>query len=255
VLDPHRIALFLTDQDLEWNRTEGATEAEELIEFSGRICYLSFGVKQSPRSNGEYIRNLILSGHESVLEHASWSLLLTNVSRAFTHQLVRHRVGIAFSQLSQQYHDESDAQFVAPTELESSPEAFEIWRAHTHASIAAYERIKERLTARSDLTMNTKERNRLIRSAARSVLPNSTETKILMTANARTLRHFLKVRGNIVGDYEMRLVAAEILEIMKTEAPSAFFDFEVGYLADGSPRVLQRTASNCITALDGAERA
>lgn len=236
----HRIALFLADQNLEWIRTEGATDAEELIEFSGRICYMSFGAKQSPKDNSDYIRNLILSGHESVLEHASWSLLLTNVSRAFTHQLVRHRVGIAFSQLSQQYHDEAEAQFVSPSELESSPEALEIWKAHTEASVVAYKRIKDLVRARSNVKqdMNGKERNRLIRSAARSVLPNSTETKIVMTANARTLRHFLRVRGDIAGDYEMRLVAAEILQTLKTEAPAAFFDFELAHLEDGSPRVV-----------------
>ena len=67
-LEWREISDFLREQNLDWTRTEGATEAEELIEFSGRLCYLSFGAKQSPRSNAEYIKNLILSGHESVLK-------------------------------------------------------------------------------------------------------------------------------------------------------------------------------------------
>jgi len=238
-LDLKQIERFLSSLNLKWLRTSGATEAEELIEFSGRVCYLSFGEKQSPRSNGEYIRNLITSGHESVLEHASWSLLLTNISRAFTHQLVRHRVGIAFSQLSQQYHDEGEAQFVMPTELASFPEARAVWEAHSQSSTRAYELLKSLLANDSGLAMNPKERNRMIRSAARSVLPNSTETKIVMTANARAIRHFLKIRGNILGDYEMRLVAARILNIVKAEAPGVFYDFKVHHLPDGSPQVIQ----------------
>jgi thymidylate synthase (FAD) len=242
-LDERRIVDFLAYQDLKWIRTTGATEAEELVEFSGRICYMSFGDKQSPRENREYIRNLIVSGHESVLEHACWSLLVTNVSRAFTHQLVRHRVGIAFSQLSQQYHDETTAHFVMPNELESIPEARAVWQAHSEASLTAYEQIKSLLTDQSEIPLSSKERNRMIRSAARSVLPNSTETKIVMTANARTIRHFLKVRGDILGDYEMRLVSTEILNVMKTEAPALFFDFELRHFDDGSPRVVQTADS------------
>jgi thymidylate synthase (FAD) len=88
---------FLRDADQVWNRTVAATEAEELVEAAGRICYMSFGEKQSPRSNGDYVRNLVRQGHESVLEHVNWTFLLAGVSRAFTHQLVRHRVGFSFS--------------------------------------------------------------------------------------------------------------------------------------------------------------
>jgi thymidylate synthase (FAD) len=148
-------------------------------------------------------------------------------------------VGIAFSQLSQQYHDEANAQFVMPTELASFPEARAVWEEHSQSSIRAYEWLKSLLDDDSRLTANSKERNRLIRSAARSVLPNSTETKIVMTANARAIRHFLKLRGNILGDYEMRLVAARIFNIVNAEAPAVFFDFELRHLEDGSPQVIQ----------------
>ena len=223
-LDYAQIALVLSDLGLDWRRTPGATEAEEVIEFAGRTCYLSFGPKQSQRQNSDYIRNLIVSGHESVLEHASWTLLLTNVSRAFTHQLVRHRVGVAFSQLSQQYHDESEATFVAPTELEGCPEALDVWKNHMQASLTAYRQIGETLAGHvaSGVDLTKKERNRLSHSAARSVLPNSTETKIVMSANARAWRHFLSVRGDLAGDYEMRIVAMEVLQILRLEAPAVF---------------------------------
>src|SRR5262249_24968483 len=103
---------FVADEKLTWRRSPGARAAEEIVEGAGRVCYLSFGTRQAPRTNSEYISHLIAMGHESVLEHVTWGFVLTGVSRAFTHQMVRHRVGFAFSQLSQQYHDERDATFV-----------------------------------------------------------------------------------------------------------------------------------------------
>jgi thymidylate synthase (FAD) len=231
---------FLNDEGIEWRRTGGASASEEIVEVAGRACYMSFGQAQSPRSNFEFIQNLIAMGHESVLEHASWTFVVTNVARAFTHQLVRHRVGFAFSQLSQQYHDERDAKFVVPPHLESFPEAKEAWLKAMVATKDAYRSINgllldSGLSPSEDL--DRKELNRAIRSAARSVLPNATETKIVMTANARALRHFFGVRGSIPGDIEMRLVAAELLRIVKREAPGMFFDFRIEGLADGSPIV------------------
>jgi flavin-dependent thymidylate synthase len=78
--------------------------AEKIVENAGRVCYLSFE-NLSGRSTELYIQNLIRQGHESVLEHASWTFVLTGVSRSFSHQMVRHRAGFAYSQLSQQYVD------------------------------------------------------------------------------------------------------------------------------------------------------
>ena len=131
---------FLAAENLEWRRSP-ATDAEQLVEFAGRMCYLSFGARQSNKSNCEYIQNLIKHGHDSVLEHVNWTFLLTGVSRAFTHQLVRHRVGFAFSQLSQQYHDESDASFVVPASLDESPKALNAWHKAIEVSRPAYREI------------------------------------------------------------------------------------------------------------------
>ena len=97
--------------------------------------------------------------------------------------------------------------------------------------------VEERLAV-SDLTLTAKERRRALRSAARSVLPNATETKILVTANARALRHFFHVRGGIVGDPEMRWVAASLLELMQKEASAMFDDFTIQFRPDGSPMVV-----------------
>ncbi len=229
---------FLKEESTEWARSPRATEVEEIVEIAGRVCYMSFGEKQSPRRNGDYIHNLIKQGHESVLEHVSWTFLIAGVSRAFTHQLVRHRVGFAFSQLSQQYHEETSATFVEPAHLQQSPEALKAWRKAVEVSQESYKVILNSLAGlegTQGLKLSKKEFNRAIRSAARSVLPNATETKIVITANARALRHFFEIRGSIPGDIEMREVAAALFELVRTEAPSLFDDFNLQDLPDGTP--------------------
>jgi len=229
---------FLKKESTEWARSPRATEAEEIVEIAGRICYMSFGEKQSPRRNGDYIHNLIRQGHESVLEHVSWTFLMVGISRALTHQLVRHRVGFSFSQLSQQYHEETRATFVEPAHLQHSPKALKAWKKAVAASRESYKVILDslgELEGRAGLEFSKKEFKRAIRSAARSVLPNATETKIVVTANARALRHFFKIRGSIPGDIEMREVAASLFKLVQTEAPSLFADFTLEKLADGSP--------------------
>ena len=233
--DVGAVLAFLTAEGREWRRSADATPAEEIVEIAGRVCYMSFGERQSPRNNFQYIENLIKSGHESVLEHVSWTFLIQGVSRAFTHQLVRHRPGWAFSQLSQQYHDQAEAIFVEPEEFKREPEALEEWRRAVESARAAYMKLTDLLN--DSATKRGKEPVRALRSAARSVLPNATESKIVVTANARALRHFLTVRGSIEGDSEMRRVSSELLKVVAIEAPHLFADFSLGSLPDGSPIV------------------
>jgi thymidylate synthase (FAD) len=240
--DLDTLAIFLQNEGVEWRRSAGATQAEEIIETAGRICYMSYSERQSPRTNTAYIFNLIAQGHESVLEHVSWTFILTNVSRAFTHQLVRHRVGFSFSQLSQQYHDESDAQFLMPMLVDHLPEAKQVWRSAMETAQQAYHDLMTQLEATFDAEgaqMSPTERRRAIRSASRSVMPNATATKIVVTANARAIRHFLTVRGSIPGDEEMRRVASAILQQMQVEAPALFADFHIQTLSDNSPIVIK----------------
>jgi thymidylate synthase (FAD) len=230
---------FLRAENETWIST-GSTEAERLVEFAGRICYMSFGSRQSPKTNKQYIENLVRQGHESVLEHVSWTFLLTSVSRAFTHQLVRHRVGFSFSQLSQQYHDESGAGLVVPNGLDDFPDALKAFQVAAKSSQDAYKLILSKLTSAGT---QSKESLRAIRSAARSVLLNATETKIVVTANARAIRHFLDVRGAIEGDIEMRRVSKLFYDVILKDAPALVADFVEQELSDGSPKILRARAA------------
>jgi thymidylate synthase (FAD) len=238
--DAHRafLAAHLPHDDAHWDEHGNPTDAERLVEFAGRVCYLSFGRRQSPRSNADYIANLIRRQHDSVLEHAVWTFVLAGVSRAFTHQLVRHRVGFSYSQLSQQYHDERAAPVLRPAELDRSARAGAAWDTAIAAARAAYVTIAEEFGLDEPERLPPETR-RALRSAARSVLPNALESIIVVTANARAIRHFLKLRGGIEGDPEMRLVAAALLDTLRPEAPALFADFVVSDPGDGLPLVSQ----------------
>jgi thymidylate synthase (FAD) len=209
--------------------------AERIVEVAGRVCYMSFS-NPSGRSTEAYIANLIKQGHESVLEHASWTMILSGVSRAFTHQLVRHRVGFAFSQLSQQYVDQGTLRFVVPAEISGNKDLLEQWKTSMLELRRNYAALIETLT-KEVTAFGSKENTRSSRSAARSILPNCIETIIAVTGNARAFRHFLSVRGSIEGDIEMRRVSAELLSVLKEEAPSIFHDFKQKTHVDGWPIV------------------
>jgi len=232
---------FLHQINETWSQTASATAAENIVEIAGRLCYLSFGAKQSPKTNVEYIANLIKQGHESVLEHASWSFVLLGVTRAFTHQFVRHRVGFAFSQLSQQYRDHSTAAVVEPIRISHDPVLSALWRKAMSTAMATYRDLLHRMQLGRDGTsaLIARESQRQLRSAARSVLPEAVETMVAFTANARAIRQFLKTRGSVEGDEEMRIVCSLILRALQEEAPSLFADF-VSEELDGIPIVRHR---------------
>ena len=232
---------FLQEHNETWIRSRGTTPMEELIEFSGRICYMSFGKRQSPRSNRQYITNLVTQGHESVLEHISWTFLISGISRALCHQLVRHRIGFSYSQLSQQYYEEMEPEVIVPMEIRHKPRLLQIWKEAVERSKEAYTLVLDSLkhSPKSGL-LSRKEFLRSVRSAARSLLPNAVSTTIVVTVNARALRHFLNVRGCIEGDYEMRRLAVGLFKEVMREAPSLFSDFKIEFLSDGSP-IVKRT--------------
>jgi len=184
--------------------------AEKLIEAAGRTSYLSFP-KQRENSEKTFIRMLIKNQHLSVLEHAYATFRISGVSRAFTHQLVRHRL-CSFIQQSQRYVDESNFNYIEPDSIKENPEAHSIFIDLMDKAKEAYIKL-HKLGARKE--------------DARYVLPNATGSQIVMSANFREWRHIIGLRGKPQSQWEIRRAAIEILKILKNHAPTVFGDFEI----------------------------
>ena len=107
-------------------QTDTEVAGEHLVEMAGRVCYMSFA-KPRPGGNQAYLGHILEVGHGSVLEHAVWNFVFTGVSRSLTHELVRHRAGFGYSQLSQRYVDESIAEYVEPDCIADDPELHRLW--------------------------------------------------------------------------------------------------------------------------------
>ena len=229
VTDAGAIERFLAEHELTWS-TDTEVGAEALAEMAGRLCYLSYG--KGRKTNREFLDHLIEVGHGSVLEHAVWSFVITGVSRSFTHELIRHR-HFSYSQLSQRYVNESDSDFIEPDVIAEDPALHAVWCETVDATRRAYDRLVEGLQQRYADLPDATQRRKLARQAARSVLPNATETKIFVTGNARALRHFIELRGSEHADIEIRKVAVAVLRIMQREAPSMFSDYTLVPLGAG----------------------
>ncbi len=228
--DTAAIERFLADHAISW-QTDTEVGAEALAEMAGRVCYMSYG--KGRKTNREFIEHLVEVGHGSVLEHAVWSFLITGVSRSFTHELIRHR-HFSYSQLSQRYVDESDSEFVEPDAIAGDPELHQAWCEAVNAARAAYDRLVAGLERHYASEPDRTLRRKLARQAARSVLPNATETRIFVTGNARALRHFIEMRGSEHADVEIRKVAVAMLKLLQAESPALFGDYTLAPLPDGS---------------------
>jgi len=223
---------FLAPPEVAW--TTDADGGAALVEFAGRACYQSWS-KPNPRTatNAAYLRHIIDVGHFSVLEHASVSFYITGLSRSCTHELIRHR-HFSYSQLSQRYVPENDAQVVVPPGMEDDAELLEIFTAAADASRTTYTELLARLEAKFADQPNAVLRRKQARQAARAVLPNATETRIVVTGNYRAWRHFIAMRASEHADVEIRRLAIECLRQLIDVAPAVFSDFEISVLADGS---------------------
>jgi len=185
-------------------------DAEKVTETAGRTSYQSLE-KRTESSYKPFIRMLLKNKHESVLEHATASFKISGISRALTHQLVRHRL-CSFTQQSQRYVNENNFNYIEPDEIKNNPTAHEIY-------IELMERIRNQYSELRDLGIKKED--------ARFILPNSTESEIIMTANFRELRHVLTLRGEKAAQWEIRRLAIEILKILKKKVPNVFQDMEI----------------------------
>lgn len=223
---------FLPPADVPWSTDSDGGEA--LAEFAGRACYQSWK-KPNPATatNAGYLRHILEVGHLSVLEHGTVSFYITGISRSLTHELIRHR-HFSYSQLSQRYVPERDAAVVEPAVIAEDPELHARFIAATDAAAEAYAELLAGLERKFADEPNATLRRKQARQAARAVLPNATETRIVVTGNYRAWRHFIAMRATEAADVEIRALAVECLRQLQKAAANVFSDFVVSTLPDGT---------------------
>jgi thymidylate synthase (FAD) len=210
----------------------GSTDVESLIEVAGKTCYMSFDTELNNNlthvrkdDNYNYIGNLLKVGHESVLEHGSVTLAFVNVSRIFTHELVRHRAGCAYSQVSGRYVRTNELEAYNPMcfnkeETEQFSQALsQIELLYQDLETKCFKRLdfedKHDFTSKKEIT-----------SALRRLLPNGQSNTIIMTANHRALRHIIKMRTSDHAEEEIRIVFRQVQKLMQKRYNSIYQDIK-----------------------------
>lgn len=215
-------------------------EGTWLCKIAGQLCYMSFGEGRTKNKDAKkYFDNILSSGHGSVLEHATYSLLFYGISRSLTHELVRHRAGFGYSQVSQRYVSGKVLRFVERPEYQNDPELHYRFEIRIDTLAAEYESIAEQLLGmqKEGSTILSAERRtdlrKKVQQTARSVLPNETEAPIVVTGNIRAWRHFLEMRASEHAETEIRAVAMKVYRELVHEEPILFNDYEVYTPEDG----------------------
>ena len=215
------------------NDGEVTKDGDLLVEAAGRLCYKSWKTydgtdKTNPNvlkvreGNADYISNIIESGHGSVLEHVNFTFACMGVSRVFTHEIVRHRAGCAFSQESLRYVRLQDLELVMPGKDELAS-------LHRGVVGSVVEDIREAIVSLNKLLIEDNEDKsfawkKKMTSLIRRVAPMGISTNIIFTANARALRHLIVQRTSVHAEIEIRLVFDEIAKKAKAHAPAIFAD-------------------------------
>lgn len=236
------VSAYLSDIEARdyLNRVDGrfghVPDSEELIEFGGRLCYRSWEPGLNPNvtrvreDHDAYLDNVLSSGHGSVIEHANWSFLFENVSRVFTHELVRHRAGVAISQESMRFVRLTDIPFWFPTWAQED-------EALMRRSVRVLHMLEDHQTwmaghfGLDDQGVPFAEKKAKT-SFMRRFAPDGVATSLLGTFNARALRHIIFMRTAPGAEEEIRLVIHEVAKTMQGEAPGLFADFECKDVTD-----------------------
>lgn len=216
-------------------------DGAQLCKVAGQVCYMSFGPKRTLNDQAKrYFDNLKSSGHGSVFEHATYSMLFYGISRSVTHELIRHRAGFGFSQLSQRYVSGRMLRFVERPEYRVDEQLHQQFLARIERANEEYTMLTNRLLemqqsgvdilgaeARTDL-------RKKVQQAARSVLPNETEAPIVVTANTRAWRHFIEMRASSHAEIEIRELAVRAFLCLRKADPVLFDDYTLERLSDGT---------------------
>lgn len=189
-------------------------DPERAIAAAARLCYAPVGAAELTETMSDdavrrVLKTIITSGHTSALEHASYTFAIDGVSRALTHQLVRHRLA-SYNQQSQRYVTYAEEPtFVTPPSVAEDPVAAEAFAAATRAAFDAYRALVDAGVPAED---------------ARYLLPNAMETKIVVTMNIRELLHFFELRCCKRAQWEIRDLALLMLALVEPTAPYIFMD-------------------------------
>ncbi len=203
-------------------------EPERAVAMAARLCYSPVGAEQlavdmSADQVANLVQKIVAMGHASTLEHAVFTFAIEGVSRVLTHQLVRHRIA-SYSQQSQRYVGEHDFEYILPPSIANNPKAQEKYLALMDNIRDTYDELAALGVPRED---------------ARYCLANATETKIVVTMNARTLLHFFQIRCCMRAQWEIRHMAELMLEKVRQAAPLLFEKagptcITAGYCSEGT---------------------
>lgn len=201
---------------------EHTPHPERVVAMAARLCYSAAGAEElAEKMTDEQVEKLvdkiIQMGHASTMEHVSFTFGIEGVSRVLTHQLVRHRLA-SYSQQSQRYVAEHDFEYILPPSIDERPEASERFKALMENIQQAYNDLVEAGVPKED---------------ARYVLANATETKIVVTMNARSLMHFFNLRCCNRAQWEIRELAYKMLAEAKAVAPLLFKNAGASCVATG----------------------
>ena len=216
-------------------------DSSQLCKTAGQTCYMSFGPRRTKNENAAaYIERLTSAGHGSVLEHASFSFLLYGISRSVTHELVRHRAGVGFSQISQRYVSGAVLRFVERPEYQEDEELHRLFEERANRAASEYAEMADLLLDRqgggnSMLSADYKtDARKKVQQTARSLLPNETEAPMVFTGNVRALRHIIEMRADAHAESEIRNLALRLFLCAVTADPILFGDYKIGELPDGT---------------------
>ena len=219
-------------------------DSSQLCKTAGQLCYASFGPRRTTNENAAtYFERLTSAGHGSVLEHANFSFLLYGISRSVTHELVRHRAGAGFSQISQRYVSGAVLRFVERPEYQEDPELHRLFEDRADRATAEYEMMAEELLDRQEggaamLSADYKtDARKKVQQTARSLLPNETEAPMVFTGNVRALRHIIEMRADAHAESEIRALALRLFLCLHRTDPILFGDYELSTLPDGTYNV------------------
>lgn len=219
----------------DW-KSNAPSDGEKLIEVMGRLCYKSFEPGLNPNvtkireDNRDYIQNIIRVRHGSVIEHVTVNFIFADVSRIFTHEFVRHRVGTAISQESLRFVRLDDLGFWAPTVIRENEQFMEI----CCRTFAELEKLQLELAKTLDLDNPNKKfkEKKIITSAMRRIAPLGLATAIGWSANIRTIRATLEVRTDPGAEEEIRVVFGQVGYLMLEKYPNLFADYEIEIVED-----------------------